>query len=108
MNNKILGMLKIAENGLCSDSTEFNLGRKKFDDQIVAGFFYALNRFTSDFLGEHPLELKTANFKIIFHPKNEKLYVYIVNEDFKEDTLILETKRNELLEYFVTEMPNTT
>ena len=106
-NNKILGMLKIAENGLCKCYKVFNNIEKKIDPQLISGFLYALSKFTSDFLGEDIKELKTMNYKLLFQKVNEEILVYIVNEDLM-DYSILKTGINNTFNYVIVEIPNIT
>ena len=83
-DNSILGMLRITENGLCDISKELDINKKKFDPQIIAGFFYALDKFIKDYLGEDIYEIRTQNFKILFKKLDNEILVHIV--DIKFDT----------------------
>lgn len=75
--DNLIAKVKITEGGLCSQKTEYPPIKKELDEQLVAGFFYALNTFLNEYLGEKPSKLITDNYKIQFHPKNKGLTVTI-------------------------------
>jgi len=79
MNKNILGIIKISENGLCNEYIEFVNMNNSFDPQLIAGFFYAINKFIKDFTGEKLTEIKTSNYKLIFKYNNKILVVYIID-----------------------------
>jgi hypothetical protein len=85
ITSKILGLMEIKENGTCSKYIEFENGKKKFDGQIIAGFFYALNSFLKDFTDQEPLEIKTIDYKIVFEPNNKKFNVYFLEREFEDE-----------------------
>ena len=92
-NNKVLGMMRITENGLCSHCDEFNEAKKKYDPQIISGFFYALSKFSKDFLGEDITEIKSQKYKILFKKQGNDLLIYMVDEEFN-DYSILQSKNS--------------
>ncbi|MHA1310551.1 MAG: hypothetical protein ACTSWR_04725 [Candidatus Helarchaeota archaeon] len=83
-NNKIFGLLKISSNGLCNFYKKLDHSNKNFDPQIISGFFYAVDKFIQDFIGENIVEIKTLNYKIIFKKFNDEINVYFVNNDFTD------------------------
>ena len=84
ISSKILGLMEIKENGICSKYIEFENSKKKFDGQIIAGFFYAIKNFLKDFTGQEPLEIKTKDYKIVFEPKDKKFIVYFLARELYE------------------------
>ena len=103
--NGMLGVLKIDQRGLCTHFCEFEQAKNKLDPQLIAGFFYAMSNFTSDFFGEGLQQLQTNNFKILFKKDNDSLNVYIVDNEFN-DYNMLESDFNFDFNYFLSETPS--
>lgn len=102
--NQIYGIVKIDSRGLCKQYFEFKNAVKKIDPQLIAGFFYAMKNFTSNFFGEDLKQFVTDNYKIIFKPNNCNLTVYIVDKNF-EDYDILNSEIPCNYDYCLAELP---
>jgi len=87
-NNRVLGIFKITENGLCSYFEEFKEAKKNYDPQLIAGFLYTLSNFTSDFIGEDIEEIDTKDYRILFKKYNKECLVYIVDKDFIDYSIL--------------------
>jgi hypothetical protein len=75
----VLGIFKIDKRGLCCQYCEFQQAKKKFDPQLIAGFFYAFSNFTRDFIGEGLQTLRTENYKVLIK-RNPKFLNVIPSE----------------------------
>ncbi|MHA1268264.1 MAG: hypothetical protein ACTSPY_00635 [Candidatus Helarchaeota archaeon] len=91
MKEKIKGIIRITQNGLCNLFYEPNEVVKNLDPQIISGFFYALSKFTNDYIGEDIKEIRTDNIKILFKNSDDNIIVYFVDRDF-EDCSYLDKK----------------
>jgi len=96
--NGILCVLKIDKRGLCSFYSEFENARKKYEPQLIAGFFYAMSTFADDYFGEGLREIQTNNYKVVFQKDDGFLNVYIVENQFNDYELL---KPDVLLNYSV-------
>ncbi|MBD3228299.1 MAG: hypothetical protein GF329_08920 [Candidatus Lokiarchaeota archaeon] len=101
--NEIYGIVKIDKRGLCKRYFEFKNASKKIDPQLIAGFFYAMKNFTSNFFGEELEQFETDNYKIIFKPDKNNFTVYIVDKKFNDEILNSEIPCN--YDYCINDLP---
>ncbi|MHA1269104.1 MAG: hypothetical protein ACTSPY_04895 [Candidatus Helarchaeota archaeon] len=84
MDNKILGKMEIAANGICKKFSEFTFTKKKLDCQLFASFLHVLKMILDDYFGEELQQINTLNYKIVFLEKKEDLCIYIVEKEFSD------------------------
>ncbi|MHA1695228.1 MAG: hypothetical protein ACTSWR_05385 [Candidatus Helarchaeota archaeon] len=84
MYNKIIGSLKISENGICKHCSGLAFSKKELDFQLFSSFLHVFKMILHDYLETEIKEINTSNYKIIFNEVEDDLYIYIVNKDFSD------------------------